>query len=431
MLILGGSAEEPDILFWRYKNKMLKMSLKWIFQFIIVLTVSTFLSVCPSTYRAYAEDISPGEIQEQKYRFSSGDVLSIKVFEAKELNSTARVDFDGFVTLPLLGPVKVQGLAERELEQKLEALLEEKYLHHPQVSVFVKESGYFYVLGNVEGVSGEEGKFPYQPGISLQQAIAMAGGFLKNEDDFVESIHITRDIVGGGKETIIVDYDRIIEGRLRDIPVMKGDVVFVKNLGRFYVSGYVRRPGGFDLRQDTTLQQAIALGGGFVEIEEADLKRIQIIRNLTGGGEEILFANYNRILDGTERDIPIREDDVIFVMDLGSYYVGGYVRRPGEFDLRSDTTLRQAISTAGGVDEVGRDTAVQITRVSEDGEVEIITVNLKDIIDGEAEDIKIEDDDVIHIPRSYILSFAKAFFLSIGVGDRSTVGITPTTFIER
>jgi polysaccharide export outer membrane protein len=316
------------------------MSLKQIVQLIIFLSSSIFFSACLFTYQTYAEDITPEGIQEQKYRFSPGDVLEIEVFEAEELNKTARVSSSGFITMPLLGSVEVQDLTERELEEKLEGMLQEKYLHAPQVSVFVKEGGYFYVLGKVE----EGGRFPYMPGITLKQAIAMAGGFSEDEGADLKSIQLTRGINGRSKETFSVDYTLIAEGMQGDIPVTKGDVVFVKSMGKFYVSGYVYRPGGFDLRPDTTLQQAIA--------------------------------------------------------------------------------------SAGGINDVGKSSKVQITRIKEDGGVEIMTVDFNKIKDGEAEDPKIEENDIIHIPRSYLMGFVRAFFFSIGLGD-SSVGVNPTTLIQR
>ena len=103
----------------------------------------------------------PANIHEQKYMVSPGDLLEIDVFEVKELTRTIRVRSNGFISLPLIGSINVQGLTERELELTLEGLLEEKYLHDPQVSIFVRESGFFYVLGMVEN---KEGIFPYRPG---------------------------------------------------------------------------------------------------------------------------------------------------------------------------------------------------------------------------------------------------------------------------
>jgi polysaccharide export outer membrane protein len=317
------------------------MSLKRTLQFFLSLSLSIFFCTSLFIYQAFSENIPPEEIQEQKYRFSPGDVLEIEVFEAEELNRTVRVSSGGFITFPLLGTVKVQGLTERELEERLEGLLEEKYLQAPQVSIFVKEGGYFYVLGKV---NNEEGIFPYRPGITLQQAIAMAGGFAGEEAD-LKGVQITRGINGGIKESFTVDYTLIAEGRLRDIPIMKDDVVFVKGLGKFYVSGFVRNPGGFGLTPNMTLQQAIA--------------------------------------------------------------------------------------TAGGIASVGKPSGTQIKRVKEDGGVEVISVNYNEIKDGKVEDLKIKADDLIHVPRSYLLGFVRAFFFSIGLGDRHSVGLNPITFIER
>ncbi|MEE8574629.1 MAG: SLBB domain-containing protein [Thermodesulfobacteriota bacterium] len=286
---------------------------------------------------------SSDETRYQVYRVSPRNVLVIEVFEAKELGKTVRVSSDGFITLPLLGAVKVIGLTEREVQVRLEELLEEKFLQDPHVSVFVKQGGYFYVLGKVATTGG--GRFSYQPGITLQQAIAMAGGFSKQEDADLRNIQITRDVPGKGKHIFTVDHTRITEGNIKDLPIMKDDVIFVNSLGKFFVSGFVRSPMSIDLRQDTTLQQAIA--------------------------------------------------------------------------------------SAGGISDIGKSSKVQLTRTNSSGEVEILKFNYRKIKAGKADDIKIYENDIIYVPRSYFLGFVRAFFFSIGFGDRNSVGVNPTTLVTR
>ncbi len=302
----------------------------------LAVLVLTFLIVPP----AFSEEGVP---QEQIYRVSSGDILDVEVFEAEELGKTARVSHDGFISIPLVGPVQVKGMTEREVEDELEKLLGAKYLQNPQVSVFVKDGGYFYVLGKVEKETG--GQFPFTPGITLQQAIAMAGGFTRKEDADLKNIRITRNVEGGGKRVFNVDYTEIMAGKTPGILLAKGDVVFVRSLGKYYVSGYVRSPRSFDLRQGTTLLQAIA--------------------------------------------------------------------------------------SAGGIGDVGKASRVQITRIKDDGGVEKIVVNYDKIRAGKAEDLGIREDDIIYVPKSYALAMVRTFFFTLGVGGGDSVGVRPTTFVER
>src|SRR4030043_849711 len=75
----------------------------------------------------------------KEYKIGPKDLLEIPVFDLPELNQTVRVSEDGTITLPLLGPVKIDGMTKDELETKLAGLLEEKYLKKARVSVFIKE----------------------------------------------------------------------------------------------------------------------------------------------------------------------------------------------------------------------------------------------------------------------------------------------------
>ncbi len=65
------------------------------------------------------------------YLLGAGDLLQISVFEAEELNAKVRVSSRGYVTLPLIGSVRVKGLSAREAEQKIEELYRERYIKNP------------------------------------------------------------------------------------------------------------------------------------------------------------------------------------------------------------------------------------------------------------------------------------------------------------
>ncbi|MEE9542872.1 MAG: polysaccharide biosynthesis/export family protein, partial [Thermodesulfobacteriota bacterium] len=272
------------------------MSINRLLSAFSVFMLALILLVQPFTGRAISEDIIPiasfpNDIHEQKYRFSPRDLIEIDVFEVEELTRTLRVRSNGNITLPLIGSVMAEGLTERELEELLERLLKEKYLHDPQVSVFVKESGFFYVLGMVEN---KDGIFLYRPGITLQQAIAMGGAF-PDDDSGIKEVRITRTLEGGVKETYIFDYEGIVSGGLGSIPVMRDDVVFIKGLGKLYVTGQVARPGSFNVRPDMNVQQAIAFAGGLSSVSNGS--RIQVKRTGEDGNLKIETMNFKKVTD--------------------------------------------------------------------------------------------------------------------------------------
>lgn len=273
------------------------------FLFIVIILQSSFV---------YSDDLSEEDIvttynnlseEVEDYTIAPGDILEITVFEVKELSENVTVSATGFVTLPLLGLIKVAGLTPSELKGRLESLFGEKYLQSPQIKIFVKESGWFFVGGAVRN----PGAFNYKIGITLVQAIAQAGGMqVKSDPTFVQ-------IVRQKEGTLVVNVKDILDGLARDVVIKRNDTVFVKFAKNYYINGAVIKPGAFTYKPGTSLTQAIAEAGGIDSI--ADPTNVKVIR--IGGEEakkrEIIFVDLRETEDHPSKDIKIMEGDTIVV----------------------------------------------------------------------------------------------------------------------
>lgn len=102
----------------------------------------------------------------------AGDKISIQVFDEQDLTMNALVGESGFINYSYLGNIEVAGKTPVELEQELIALLKDGYLVNPSVNVTVTEYRPFFIDGEVES----PGSYPYQPGLTLDKAISLAGG---------------------------------------------------------------------------------------------------------------------------------------------------------------------------------------------------------------------------------------------------------------
>lgn len=107
------------------------------------------------------------------YKVGSGDKLRVIVYGEDDLGGAFDVDGNGFVSLPLIGQVKVAGLSATDVERAITAKLADGYLKEPRVSVEVTEYRPFYILGEVN----RPGSYPYVDGMSVQNAVAAAGGY--------------------------------------------------------------------------------------------------------------------------------------------------------------------------------------------------------------------------------------------------------------
>ena len=107
------------------------------------------------------------------YTLSSGDRLRVIVFGQDAMSNSYSVDGSGRISLPLIGLVNANGLTAPALEKANEARLRGGYLREPKVSVEVEAYRPFYVLGEVTTA----GQYPYVNGLTVQKAVAIAGGF--------------------------------------------------------------------------------------------------------------------------------------------------------------------------------------------------------------------------------------------------------------
>ena len=119
-----------------------------------------------------ANAVTPDEVA-ATYKLGSGDRIKIAVFRHDDLSGEFSLDGAGNFAMPLIGGVQAAGLTTGELEKVLENKLKDGYLVDPQVSIEVLNYRPFYILGEVQ----RPGSYPYVNGMTILNAVALAGGF--------------------------------------------------------------------------------------------------------------------------------------------------------------------------------------------------------------------------------------------------------------
>jgi len=248
-----------------------------------------------------------------EYKIGAKDLLDISVFGLNDLNRTVRVSEDGTITLPLLGEVKVEGLTKTGLEKKLSELLEEKYLHNPQVTVFIRE--YQSTRVSVLGAVNNPGLYDLLGRETLMQIISQAGGLTT---DAGNEIVIMRQLSDGTSNSLRISIDDLfLRGDATlNIPLQPNDIVNVPidKTVFVYVMGQVNRSGALAVKRSNipTLLQAIAQAGGFSE--RASKGRVIIKRKDEKTGREIqIKVNVKSIIKRRKKDIQLLENDVVYV----------------------------------------------------------------------------------------------------------------------
>ena len=162
-----------------------------------------------------ADEIAPPKsaaVDMAGYRLGSGDHVRLTVYGEPNLSGEFTVDGRGGVALPLIGNVKAAGLNAAQFEKKVVDRLSPEYLTDPKVSVEVIAYRPFYIVGEVRN----PGSYPYVDGMSVINAVALAGGFTYRAQE--SGFDINRTIDGGPKR---------IYGR-KTTEILPGDVITVR-----------------------------------------------------------------------------------------------------------------------------------------------------------------------------------------------------------
>lgn len=131
------------------------------------------LAGCVTARPTYLEAGMEGE-----YRLAAGDRLRIIVFGQDDLSNLYTVEPGGTIAMPLIGAVPVAGATTRIVEARVAERLRQGFLRDPQVAVEVDTYRPFFILGEV----ASPGQFPYVDQLTVQTAVAIAGGFTPRAD---------------------------------------------------------------------------------------------------------------------------------------------------------------------------------------------------------------------------------------------------------
>jgi polysaccharide export outer membrane protein len=107
------------------------------------------------------------------YRLDAGDRLRVVVYGQEGLTNTYAIDAGGSITMPLIGSVPARGRTPAGLAAEITGTLRRGYIRDPSVAVEIEAYRPFFILGEVAA----PGQYPYVPSMTVESAVAIAGGF--------------------------------------------------------------------------------------------------------------------------------------------------------------------------------------------------------------------------------------------------------------
>ncbi|WP_198029426.1 polysaccharide biosynthesis/export family protein [Bradyrhizobium sp. WSM3983] len=161
---------------------------------------------------AYAAPMMTAPVRyDASYHLDAGDKLRVVVYGQEGLTNSYAIDAGGSITMPLIGAVPARGRTTAGLAGEIAARLRNGYIREPSVAVEIESYRPFFILGEVAA----PGQYPYVPNMTVESAVAIAGGFSPRAKRDVVTVTHTE---GGGAMRAMVPLGT---------PVSPGDTVFV------------------------------------------------------------------------------------------------------------------------------------------------------------------------------------------------------------
>jgi polysaccharide biosynthesis/export protein len=403
------------------------------------------------------------------YTLGPGDRVRIDVFNVPEYSGEFIVLVDGTLNLPVVGAIRVEGGTLEQVSRVIGKAYE-RYVRVPNVTVGlilarpiqVTIAGEVNRAGSYSIPLAETRKFP-----TLSQALQLAGGVKQTSN--LRRVRVVRGNREGFFDILAVLQGR--QGTSQDFTLRDGDAVFVPaattvsasdisqiaesnissqdNAIKVTVAGEVNRAGAYSIplsngpnepRRFPTLSQAVQLAGGVNQT--SDLRRVRLSR----GNASVPF-NLLAVLQGTNKDITLRDGDTIFIptainasaddisrisdSNIGSQDTAikiaiiGEVSKPGTYSLRAEgagatgttggsggrlsvPTLTEAIRLAGGSTASADASRIVVKRLTRNGPPQRIPINLLRLLrDGDtSQDLPLQNGDTIFLPTDTVIGSA-------------------------
>ena len=345
------------------------------------------------------------------YILGPGDALNIDLWGGVSQRFNRTIDREGRLMLPEAGPVVVAGLTLEAAQKLIQSALTPQFRNaRVEVSVGRLRTVRVYVVGDVQ----RPGAYDVSSLSTPLNALYAAGG-----PTSIGSLRTVRHLRGKQLVGEVDLYDLLLRGVRSDAERLQpGDTILIPPAGaQVTVSGMVRRPAIYELRNETRLSEVLDLAGGLlvaaamreikVERIEAHEKRISMSVSLPEGGstEEVSKSIQSFI---------VRDGDHVAVAPILPYseraiYVEGHVIRPGKFSYRDNMTLNDVIHSYQDLLPEPSDHAEIIRLRPPDYRPETVEVKLSEVLIGN-DPVLLQAFDTIRIfgryeidpPRVYI-----------------------------
>lgn len=336
------------------------------------------------------------------YKLGPGDEIIIDVWGDSQTTIRQTISPDGSINIQDLGPVYLNGMTIKEADNYLRRELSKIYSSidndNSKSDIKVSLGQIRTIQINIMGEVQVPGTYALSSLSTIFHALYRAGGV--SDLGSLRNINLIRN----GKKVANVDvYDFILKGKtMDDIRLQEGDVIIVPPYDILVdIQGNVKRPMLYEMKKGETVKSLIEYAGNFTG--DAYTKNIQMTRK--NGREYQIYTiddlDYSvfQLMDG---------DELIVNAMLNRYAnrieIKGAVYRPGVYQYSGQlNTVRQLVEKAEGLMGDAFVNRAVLHREREDLTLEVISVNIKGIMEGSVPDVVLQRNDVLYIPSIHDL----------------------------
>ncbi len=324
------------------------------------------------------------------YMLGPGDAVFIDIYGASQKTIEATISPEGTVTIADFGPVSIGGMTVEKANRKLSTTLGERY-SSSTIKLTVGQTR--TILVNVMGEVRTPGTYTLSAFASVFHALYAAGGI--SDIGTLRSIKVFRN----NKQVADIDvYDYILNGNTSgNIRLTDNDVIVVGAYNCIVnISGKVKRPMSYEMKNNESLASLIKYSGGFAG--EAYTNSVKVLRKAG--------SKYS-IYDVSEFDFNsfhLSDADSVRVGSVIPRYsnmveIKGAVFRPGMYQVGNTiTSVRTLIEHAEGLTEDAFTARAVMHRMKADRTLEVLAVDVDGIMSGRVADIPLRNEDVLYIP---------------------------------